>query len=139
MTDCLFCKIARKEIPSNVVYEDDAFLAFLDIRPTTEGHTLVIPKEHYDTLLDTPADVAGRFIGVVQKVASGVKNGVGAPACNIDVNVGKEAGQVIFHTHIHIIPRKAEDGLRLWPGMELPEIRMKEIHAAIKENVEKEA
>jgi histidine triad (HIT) family protein len=135
MSDCLFCKIARKETPADVVYEDDAFIAFLDIKPTSEGHTLVIPKAHFDGFMDTPAEVAGALIGIVQKVARAAISGVGATAFNIGVNTGKEAGQVIFHTHIHIIPRKTGDGLEMWHGKTLPESRMKEIFAAIKENM----
>lgn len=139
MTDCLFCKITRKEIPADIVYEDDAFVAFLDIKPTSEGHTLVVPKAHFDGFADTPADVVGVLMGIVQKVARAATAAVGATAFNIGVNTGKEAGQVIFHTHIHIIPRKIGDGLVMWHGKTLPELRMKEIFEAIKANIGRSA
>jgi histidine triad (HIT) family protein len=136
MTDCLFCKIVRKEIPASIVHEDADTMAFLDIRPTGEGHTLVVPKEHFDGFAVTPPEVLGRLVGVAQRVAAAATKAVDAPAFNIGVNTGKEAGQVIFHTHIHVIPRKADDGLEMWHGKELPEGRMQEIFEAIKLKME---
>ncbi len=131
MTDCIFCKIVRKEIPASIVHEDDVSLAFLDIRPTSEGHVLVIPKAHFDGFATTPPDVLSALMPIVQRVAVAATAAVGAPAFNIGVNTGKEAGQVVFHTHIHVIPRKTDDGLEMWHGKELPKERMEEILAAV--------
>lgn len=102
------------EIPSFKVHEDKEFLAFLDIHPVRPGHTLVIPKNHYNDLLTTPAEVVARLYQVVQKVASSVVKGVQAEGFNLGLNNGKAAGQIIFHTHVHIIPRQGKDGLELW-------------------------
>jgi histidine triad (HIT) family protein len=113
---CIFCKIAKKEIPSEtIVYENDKIMAFLDINPTNPGHTLVIPKEHYPNLLETPDDVLKELITAVRKVAKAVKEGVNADGINISINTEKAAGQIIFHTHVHIIPRFKHDGLKMWP------------------------
>ena len=114
MEDCIFCKIVSGEIPSEKVYEDDKCLAFLNIRPNNDGQTLLIPKEHYRSYLETPDDVL-EYLAVKSKlVANAIKKGVGAEGVNIIVNSDKAAGQVIFHTHIHIIPRYSTDGFEHW-------------------------
>ena len=110
MQDCIFCKIVQGEIPSYKVYENDKVLAFLDIRPVNYGHTLVIPKTHHKNLIDTPDDLLCEIITVVKKLAPAVKGAVGLKAHNLVVNSGEEAGQVVFHTHFHIIPRFEGDG-----------------------------
>jgi histidine triad (HIT) family protein len=116
MKDCIFCKIAKKQIPSEtIIYENDKVMAFLDIAPANPGHTLVIPKGHYPNLLETPDDVLKEIIVAVRKVAKAVKAGVDADGVTVTINTDKAAGQVIFHTHIHIIPRFDNDGLKLWP------------------------
>lgn len=114
MTDCLFCKIARKEIPSNVVYEDEDVLAFLDIKPVHPGHTVIIPKKHSDDISELGKDVAGPLMNACQKISAALLS-VGADGVTVQSNIKAPAGQVIFHTHIHIIPRYSGDGLRLWP------------------------
>ena len=115
---CIFCKIAKKEISSEIVYETDNVLAFLDAHPTNPGHTLVIPKKHYRTLLETDDNVLKELIIAVKKVANAVKEAVGADGINIGINSEKAAGQIIFHTHIHVIPRFKNDGLNVWPQKE---------------------
>jgi len=119
MSACLFCRIVRKEIPSAIVYEDDDALAFLDITPVTPGHTLLVPKEHSRNTLEAPDETLSRLAPVVKKVARAVQTAMEADGINININNEPAAGQVIFHTHIHIIPRFADDGLRLWKGKEL--------------------
>ena len=116
--DCLFCKITKGEIPADKVYEDDKVLAFLDINPVNKGHTLVVPKEHYENLIETPDELVGELMMVVKKIAKALGGAVGAEGINIAVNNGQVAGQVIFHTHIHLIPRFGNDGYRLWAGKE---------------------
>ncbi len=116
MGDCIFCKIAAHELPAQIVYEDDHFLAFLDINPVNPGHTLVIPKTHHPSLLDEPEDILTRFLPVIQRVARAVETATHADGLNVIWNIKPAAGQVIFHTHAHIIPRHAHDGLKHWPG-----------------------
>ena len=114
MSDCIFCKIVSKEIPSEVIYEDDKILAFLDISPVNKGHSLVIPKKHYENSLETPEEILKELIVVVKKVALAIKKVTGAEGINFGVNNGAAAGQMIFHTHMHVIPRFKSDGLKLW-------------------------
>ncbi len=116
--ECVFCKIIKNELPAEIVYEDEKSIVFLDIRPTSPGHCLVIPKEHYENLLSTPEELVTHLIGVARKVAKAVSLALGADGVNIHINNGSAAGQVIFHTHLHIIPRYTGDGLKLWPGAE---------------------
>jgi len=129
---CLFCKIAAGEIPSDKVYEDDDTVAFLDITPVAEGHTLVIPKKHYRNSLQTPDPELAKLIAVVKKVGNAVMEGVGAGGINVHLNNEPPAGQVVFHTHAHIIPRSSDDGLKMWMGSSLGEIEMKRVAEKIK-------
>ena len=108
--DCIFCKIAAGEIPSAKVYEDSEFLAFMDIGPVVKGHTLVIPKKHYDPITGTPPDVLQKLILIVQKVAKAQYEGLGADGINVSQANGKVAGQIIPHIHFHLIPRFEKDG-----------------------------
>ena len=103
--DCVFCGIAEGEVPSFKVYEDEQVLAFLDINPFAKGHTLVIPKEHYQGLLDTDDKVLADLITKVKKVAAHVALSLGCDGFNILQNNGAAAGQTVRHVHFHIIPR----------------------------------
>jgi len=103
--DCIFCKIVRGEIPCAKVYEDDDVLAFLDISQTTRGHTLVIPKEHYDNFLQCPKEIMHKVMDVAQRIGQATVSVLGAKGVNILSNVNKEAGQSVMHFHVHIIPR----------------------------------
>src|SRR3989344_3470222 len=116
MTDCLFCKIIAGEIPSTKVYEDDTVIAFLDIHPVNIGHTLVIPKTHHANLYETPDDALAHMIAVVKKLSIAVKGALSADGINIEMNNDPVAGQIIFHTHLHIIPRFSGDSLKHWPS-----------------------
>ncbi|HFI0230755.1 TPA: HIT family protein [Streptococcus suis] len=112
MSDCIFCKIVAGEIPASKVYEDDQVLAFLDITQVTKGHTLVIPKTHYRNVLDMDAEVAGQVFTVIPALARHLKEKLGASGLNIVNNNEEAAGQTVFHTHIHLLPRFDEsDGL----------------------------
>ncbi len=110
----LFEKIALREIPADIVYEDEHTLAFLDIKPVNPGHTLVITKKPHRTLLDTPPDEAHHLIETIQIVAKGVKEAMNADGVNVTFNNEKAAGQLIFHVHAHIIPRFETDGFKGW-------------------------
>lgn len=118
MDDCIFCKIANKEIPAEIFYEDEHTIAFIDIRPVSKGHSLVIPKKHFIDLLATDTDVLAAMMETVKKVGQGVMAATGATGFNLGVNTKAAAGQVVFHTHFHIIPRYAHDGLKMWPHSE---------------------
>lgn len=114
MTDCIFCKIVRGEIPCHKVYEDNDVLAFLDISQTTKGHTLVISKEHFKNLLYVPKDILAKVMGAAQKVAQAQVASLGAKGVNIINNTNEVAGQSVMHFHVHVIPRYSnEDALRL--------------------------
>ncbi len=110
MADCIFCLIAAGKIPAKKVYEDSKVLAFLDINPVTEGHTLVIPKTHHENISDIPDAELGVVFKAVKKIATNLKEKLGADGLNIMQNNGKVAGQEIPHFHVHIIPRKINDG-----------------------------
>lgn len=129
MGDCLFCKIVKGEIPADRVYEDDFCVAFLDIQPANPGHTLVVPKHHCDNLAGTPDAEFGPLFAAVKKVASAAIAAVGASAFNIIVNNGPVAGQVIMHTHVHVVPRFENDGHRHWQKKAITPDEAKEIKA----------
>lgn len=101
METCLFCKIAKKEIPSHLVYEDKNFLAFLDIRPCNPGHTLIIPKKHYRWVWD----IKENYSPVVNKIANALKK-----ALNTELVISIVLGEEVPHAHIHLIPRFPGDG-----------------------------
>lgn len=104
---CIFCKIINNEIPSYKVYEDENFLAFLDISQATKGHTLVVPKKHYANIFEMPEDSA--IFSIVTKLAKAIKEATNAEGVNILNNNGAAAGQTVEHFHIHIIPRYKDD------------------------------
>lgn len=114
MNDCIFCKIASKEIPADIFYEDENSIAFLDIKPINPGHALVIPKKHYADFFETPDEVLASISATAKRVGAVIKKIVNADAVNIGINNGAAAGQIIFHTHIHIIPRFENDGYKSW-------------------------
>ncbi|MEK7579229.1 MAG: HIT family protein [Patescibacteria group bacterium] len=114
MEKTLFEKIADREIPADIVYEDEWTLAFLDIKPVNPGHTLVITKKAYKNLLEVPPPDLHHLIETAQIVARGVKDAMNADGVNVSFNNEKAAGQLIFHVHAHIIPRFEEDGFKGW-------------------------
>ncbi|MEK7553052.1 MAG: HIT family protein [Patescibacteria group bacterium] len=120
MLDCIFCKIVRKEIPAEIVYETEHWLAFLDIKPVNPGHTLLVPKTHFENLFDLPAERLAEFGGVAQKLARAVKMATNAAGLNLGMNNGRSAGQLIDHAHLHLIPRFENDGHRHWHGQTTP-------------------
>lgn len=113
---CLFCQIIAKEIPSTPVYEDADVYAFLDIHPVNPGHVLVVPKRHCTGFLDCDASTVQTWIVATQKIARAMKEGLSLEGLNLEQNEGTVAGQVVPHLHIHIVPRRSDDGLKHWPG-----------------------
>ncbi len=116
--DCIFCKIINDETPATKVYEDEQTIAFMDIGPVSKGHVLVVPKEHYDPLMNTPDTVLHALVSVAKKIAHAQKKGLDADGINLTQANGSVAGQIIPHIHFHVIPRyKTADSAGNWhPG-----------------------
>ena len=123
--DCLFCKIMAGEVPSKKVYEDGSTYVILDINPRNPGHMLVMPKKHYETILEVPEKEAADLFKTAKKMAGRCMSGVRAEGVSIAQSNGRVAGQVVQHMHIHVIPRFSTEGP---PGLEsiLPVKRMDE-------------
>jgi histidine triad (HIT) family protein len=102
---CIFCQIVDGRLPSHRIYEDNDVLAFLDIQQTTSGHTIVIPKHHYDHFLSTPKSVMNQVMNVAQRIGQAQIQTLQAKGVNLLSNVLKAAGQSVFHFHVHVIPR----------------------------------
>lgn len=115
MEDTIFMKIIRREIPADIVYEDDHTLAFLDIKPVTPGHTLVIPKKPVRNIFDVDEDTLAAVMRTVRKIAPVVRDAVGAHGVHINSNHEAAAGQIVFHLHFHIIPRHDRKEFSFWP------------------------
>lgn len=105
MDNCIFCKIANKEIPGKIIYEDDICVAFLDLSQTTNGHTLVIPKKHFKNFLEVDNDTLAHMIKVTKDIANKIVTKLNANGVNILTNANEVAGQTVMHFHLHIIPR----------------------------------
>ena len=116
MEDCIFCKIIRGDIPAEKIYGDDAVFAFLDIHPVNYGHTLVVPKKHAENIYDISKEEFAKVMERVHMLAPKIKEAIGADGINIGMNNDPAAGQLVFHAHIHIIPRFENDGHRHWHG-----------------------
>jgi len=136
MNECLFCKIVGGKIQSTKVYSDDNSYAFLDINPVNPGHTLLIPKKHSRNLFDIEDGELKQLAPVLKKLSIAVKEGVDADGVNIHINNEPAAGQVIFHTHIHIIPRFSDDKIKMWKGKEYKDVEMNEVAEKIRERLQ---
>ncbi len=134
--DCVFCKIVAGEIPATKIYEDDVVLAFLDIGPISDGHTLVISKQHVEKLHECSAELLGQIGSYLGKIAKAVASAMNSEGYNVLCNNGRAAGQLVDHLHFHIIPRNAGDGVfRRWPSYEYPGGKIDEIADKICENL----
>ena len=121
MEDTIFGKIIRREVPAEILFEDEDTLAFLDIAPVAPGHTLVIPKKPFRNMLDIDEESLTHVMRTVRTVAKAVKEATNASGVNVSCNNEPAAGQVVFHFHVHIIPRHENDGLTPWPHKEYGE------------------
>ncbi len=110
--DCVFCKIVSSEIPSTKTYDGENFIGILDIHPKAEGHTIVIPKQHYRTILDMPSSLGGEVLDAIKEIGLNLIKEKKAEGFHVIVNSESVAGQAVFHAHIHVIPRKEGDGLK---------------------------
>ena len=115
MADCVFCQIINHELPASIVFEDDDHVAFLDVRPLFEGHTLVVPRAHVVTLPDLPPEAVGPFFAFVQRLSVAVPEAMGAKGTFVAMN--NVVSQSVAHLHCHVVPRNPKDGLRgfFWP------------------------
>lgn len=134
MKDCIFCKIINGEIPCHKIYEDQNALAFLDISKQYYGHTLVIPKKHYKNILEIPANELAEIMNVVQKISQHYIQNCGFEGINIANNNEECAHQSVFHLHIHIIPRKTNDNVKLYADVESLDLDLEDICKKLKIN-----
>ena len=111
MSDCVFCGIVAGDLPARTVYEDDDVLAFLDANPLARGHTLVVPKEHAETVSEMADDTRDAVFAAAGRLAPVVERGVEADATTIGMNNGSAAGQEVPHAHVHVVPRFDNDGV----------------------------
>jgi len=134
MEDSVFTKIIKREVPADIVYEDEDTIAFVDIFPNNLGHTLVVPKKPARNIFDIDDETLTAVMRTVRTIAPAVRNAVGAKGLNINSNHGPEAGQVVFHFHVHLIPRFAKDEFQFFPTKEFP----KESFAHVAEKIRAE-
>lgn len=116
--ECIFCKIVKKEIPTDFLFESENFICFLDISPVSKGHTLIVPKKHSTNILEIDTKYGKELLELIQKVGKAQMESLNADGFNIGVNTGKAAGQLVMHTHIHLMPRYNGDGLVSWASTE---------------------
>lgn len=110
--DCIFCKIANGEIPSDTVYEDDKYRAILDLSPAVKGHTLILPKDHFDDLLSADEETLESVLKLAQRIGAAQLKALKCDGFNVVQNNGEAAGQTVHHLHVHIIPRY-KDGAKM--------------------------
>ena len=135
--NCIFCKIAGGEIPSSTVYEDEDFRVILDLGPASKGHALILPKQHYKDLCELDEAIAAQVMPLAAKIGKAMKKSLGCAGFNVVQNNGTEAGQTVFHFHVHIIPRyEGGPSMVTWdPGKAEPE-ELAKISATIREAIE---
>ena len=126
--DCIFCKLANGDIPTNSIYEDDDFNVILDASPATKGHALILPKEHYANLYEIEDETLAKAAKLAKKVITHETGVLGCDGYNLVQNNGEAAGQTVFHFHMHLIPRYAgEERIVDWKPQTLPDEEMKAV------------
>jgi histidine triad (HIT) family protein len=121
---CIFCDLIKGAAEVSICYEDATSIAFMDIQPVNPGHVLVVPRQHYESLLDVPREVAMHLFDVGMRLVPIIRSICGCDDMNLVVNSGEAAGQNVFHYHVHLIPRRAEDGFDIplpFPGSQMPD------------------
>lgn len=131
--DCIFCKIVSGEIPSRKIYEDEDVIVIMDLNPTSKGHSLIIPKEHYTDIYDIDENTAAKIIKVAKKLAIQMTKALGCDGFNLLQNNGATAGQTIFHFHMHLIPRyeNADNNMLKFTSVNLTDAEMDAIREQI--------
>jgi histidine triad (HIT) family protein len=119
MEDCIFCKITKGEIPCTKVFKNENIFAFLDINPVNKGHTLVITKKHFENIYELPENLVCELFKTTKEIGIAIKKSLHPDGINVYMNNEKAAGQVINHTHVHVIPRLTEDGFTYWKGKKI--------------------
>lgn len=135
--ECIFCKIVRGESPAQKVYKTEDVLAFLDINPITDGHTLVIPKEHYQDILQIPMPVLEKTMEGAKKIAEELQKALDAGGVNILHNSGSVAQQEVSHFHFHIIPRYRKDKINIFPGRKGNQEKIDSVAKEMKEHLKR--
>lgn len=134
--NCIFCKIARGEIPSATVYEDDDLRCILDIAPAAKGHILILPKEHVANIYELPERLAGKMMMTASKLASAQRIALEADGTNVLQNNDAAAWQSVFHLHMHIIPRYKGDGVKIpWENLSYADGEAEEFAAKIRKEL----
>jgi len=135
MADCIFCKIIEGEIPSNTLYEDEKFKVILDVSPANKGHSLIIPKEHYENIFEIPEALEKEAFSLAKKTAKILMTSGFGEGINILQNNNEAAGQTVNHFHIHVIPRKSGDTVTIKAKpIDLNENEMKDIKDILSKN-----
>lgn len=132
MKDCIFCRILKGKLPSYTIYENDKVIVFLDIVPVNKGHALVVPKKHFETILDCEDNILKEIIVVAKKVTPAILKAVNSGGFNLGINNKKVAGQLVPHLHLHIMPRFEDDDHKLWSGKAINKSELKETANKIK-------
>lgn len=133
--NCIFCKLANGEIPTNTIYEDDLFRVILDASPASKGHALIIPKAHFADIYEIDTQIAGEAMKLAKKLAIHMTTVLGCDGFNLVQNNGEVAGQTVFHFHLHLIPRYKDmknDDILIWNHETFTDEEMKEICSSLK-------
>lgn len=133
--NCIFCKLANGEIPTNTIYEDDLFRVILDASPASKGHALIIPKAHFADIYEIDTQTAGEAMKLAKKLAIHMTTVLGCDGFNLVQNNGEVAGQTVFHFHLHLIPRYKDmknDDILIWNHETFTDEEMKEICSSLK-------
>lgn len=134
--DCIFCKLAGGEIPSATIYENSDFRVFMDVAPANRGHVLIVPKEHFKDIFDIDAMTAGKLFSLATEVARAMKSVLDCDGMNLVQNNGTVAGQTVFHFHLHLIPRYANDGVKIgWQPGESSPTELQELAKEIRKKI----
>ena len=135
MEDCVFCKIISGTLPSEKIYEDEETFAFLDIKPVNPGHTLIVSKAHYRNIFDIPEPVWLSMMKTTHRLVPIIKESTNAGGINISMNNERPAHQLVFHAHVHVIPRFEGDPHKPWTGKEYKEGEKESIGEKIRMHV----
>ena len=134
--DCIFCKIAKGEIPSATIYESSEFKCILDVAPANKGHALIITKEHYDNIFQLDAETADKIFSFATVAAKAIKEETGCEGMNVLQNNGEVAGQTVNHFHLHLVPRNTGDGVKMsWSPKETVSEEQQALAKAIKSRI----
>ena len=134
--NCIFCKLANGDIPTNKIYEDDLFTVILDADPVSRGHALILPKNHYANIFELGDKEAAAIFPLAKKLAAHMKDVLGCDGFNVLQNNGETAGQSVFHFHMHLIPRyKDDNAIEFWKAGQADDAELKELVKKVQENL----